>query len=121
MIRNIYWKIRLYFTDNSKYLEKFRKTDSIDDLKQYIIKSSNIDGDIEEIVKWNRCYGYTVNNEHYHCHTFKQLLLEIIFLYEEGGFKKLLSFTIFEFRFFFKIFKFEFACLIFNFINLYLN
>ena len=84
MIRSIYWKIRLYFTDNSKYLEKFRKTNSINDLKQYIIKSSSIDGDIEEIVKWNRCYSYTVDNEHYHCHTFKQLLLEIIFLYEEG-------------------------------------
>ena len=84
MIRSIYCKIRLYFTDNFKYLEKFRKTNSINDLKQYIIKSSNIDGDIEEIIKWNRCYGYMVNGEHYHCHTFKQLLLEIIFLYKEG-------------------------------------
>ena len=84
MIRSIYWKIRFYFTDNFKYLEKFRKTNNINDLKQYIIKSSSIDGDIEEIVKWNRYYGYTVDNEHYHCHTFKQLLLEIIFLYEEG-------------------------------------
>lgn len=78
MIRDLPWRIHRYFTDNWKYIEKYRRTRHLDDLSDYIRKSRSIDVDIDEVVQWCRCYNYYVDGKHYHAHSFKELLLDLI-------------------------------------------
>ena len=54
-VRDLQWRIHRYFTDNWKYIERYRKTKNLDDLEKYIRKSKSIDFDIDEVVHWGRC------------------------------------------------------------------
>ena len=70
--------LRIAIRLNDYYIEKYLNDPNIKNLKSLIFYSNDIDSDIDLIAKWNFCYSYEVNEEYYHSHSFRNLLLQII-------------------------------------------
>lgn len=81
---NICWRIYRYFTDNYKYIVKYKDTGDLKYLRKYILKSRSIDLDIDEVVNYCRCYEFEVNGYYSHAHCLKQLFIMLMDFYENG-------------------------------------
>lgn len=70
--------LKLAFRLNDYYIDRYLNNHNINDLEKLIIYSNNMFMDIDLITKWNFCYSFEANDEYYHSHSFKDLLLVIL-------------------------------------------
>lgn len=69
----------MFFTDNYKYWQRYHRTKDIKWLIKFFSKSKDIDWDIDEYVHWGRCYDYSFDGKGNHTHSFKSLVLSIMY------------------------------------------
>lgn len=70
--------LKLAFKLNDYYIDRYLHKPNINDLEKLVMYSNNISMDIDLITKWNFCYSFEANEEYYHSHSFKDLLLVIL-------------------------------------------